>query len=78
MQTLIHSDLKVKIASFDKANCQVKEKSNNSGIGLDFKFYQKLFVILFASCAFLIFPESPKDSEALCKEYHSIEACLVW
>ena len=78
MQTLIQPEVKLKIVSFDNSNCQVKEKSNNSKFGLDFKFYQKLFVILFASCAFLIFPESPKDSEALCKEYHSIEACLVW
>ncbi len=78
METLIQSEVKLKIISFDNANCQVNEKSNNSKFVLDFKFYQKLFVILFASCAFLIFPESPKGSEALCKKYHSIEACKVW
>ena len=79
METFIQPEVKVKIASFDNVNCQVTEKKlNNLKFGLNFKFYQKLFVILFASCAFLIFPESPKDSEALCKQYHSIEACLVW
>ena len=78
MQTVIHPDVKVKIACFDNANCQVKEKLNNSKIGFDFKFYQKLFVILFASCAFLIFPESPQDSEAVCKKYNSTDACMVW
>ena len=78
MQTLIHPKIKLKVASFDHYNPQVKEKSNNSKSGLDFKFYQKLFVILFASCAFLIFPEFPQDSEALCNKYHSTEACMVW
>ena len=78
MQTLIKPEEKVKIASFDNPNYQVKEKSNNSKLSLEFKFYQKLFVILLSSCAFLIFPESPEGSEALCKKYHSIEACKVW
>ena len=78
MRTLIQPEVKITTTGFDNSNCQVKEKSNNSKIGLDFKFYQKLFVILFASCAFLIFPESPQDSDALCKKYHSREACIVW
>ena len=78
MQTLIKPKVKLKIASFDNFNYQVKEKSNNLKFGLDFKFYQKLFVILFASCAFLIFPESPQESETLCKKYHLSEACMVW
>ena len=78
MQTLIQPEVKLKIVGFDNSNCQVNEKSNNSKFGMDFKFYQKLLVILFASCALLIFPESPKDSEALCKKYHSSEACMVW
>ena len=78
MQTLIQPELKLKIASFDNSYSQIKEKSKNSKSGLDFKFYQKLFVILFALCALLIFPESPKDSEALCKKYHSTEVCKVW
>ena len=78
MQALTHADLKLKRASFDDLSYQVKEKLNNSKFGLDFKFYQKLFVILLASCAFLIFPESPQDSEVLCKKYQSIKACMIW
>ena len=78
MQTFIQPEVKLKKASFDNSNYLVKEKSNNSKLGLDFKFYQKLFVILFASCAFLIFPESPQDSEVLCKKYQSTKACMVW
>ena len=78
MQTLIHPEVKQKKGSFDNSNCLVKEKLKNSKFGFDFKFYQKLFVILFASCSFLIFPESPQGSEALCKKYNSPEACMVW
>ncbi len=78
MKTLIQPEVKLKIASCDNSSLQVKERSNNSKFGLDVKLYQKLFVILFASCAFLIFPESPQESEALCKKYHSTEACMVW
>ena len=78
MQTLIKPKLKLKIASFDNSNYQVKENLDNLKFGLDFKFYQKLFVIFFASCTFLILPESPRDSETLCKKYHLTEACMVW
>ena len=78
MQTLIKPKLKLKIASFDNSNYQVKENSNNLKFGLDFKFYQKLFVILLVSCVFLIFPESPQNSEVLCKKYQSTKACMVW
>ena len=78
MQTLIRPQLKVKMAKIENSTYEVKEKSNNLKSGIDFKFYQKLFVIIFASCAFLIFPESPKDSEIVCNKYHSIEACFVW
>tara|TARA_Y100000768_G_scaffold333226_1_gene273184 strand:- start:618 stop:854 length:237 start_codon:yes stop_codon:yes gene_type:complete len=78
MQTLIQPELKQKIATFDPPTYQAKEKLNNSKFGIDLKFYQKLFVILFTSCVFLIFPESPQDSELLCNKYNSVEACNVW
>ena len=78
MQTLIQSQLKPKIAKFNNSTYEVKEKSNDSRFALDLQFYQKLFVITFASCAFLIFPESPKDSEVLCKKHYSTEACNIF
>ena len=78
MQTLIQPEVKLKIVGFDNSNSQVKEKLNYSKSYLDFKFYQKLFIILLVSCAFLIFPESPQDSEVLCKKYQSTKACMVW
>ena len=78
MQALIHSELKLKRVSFGDSSYHPKQKLNNSKFGLDFKFYQKLFVIFLTLCSFLIIPESPKDSEILCKKYHSAEACFVW
>ena len=78
MQTLIHSKVKLKMAYFNNSTYEFKEKSNNRKLGLNFKFYQKLFVIIFMSCSFLIFPESPKDSEVVCRKYHSKEACNIW
>ena len=78
MQTLIHSKVKLKTANFDNSTCEVKEKLINTNLGLDFKFYQKLFAIIFISSLFLIYPESPKDSEVVCRKYHSIEACNIW
>ena len=78
MQTLTQPEMKLKIASFENSNCQAKEKSNNSKFGIGSKFYQKLFILFFASCAFLIFPESPKESEVLCKKYHPTKVCMVW
>ena len=78
MQTLIRSDVKLKIASFDHPNYKLKEKSNNLKFSLGLRFYQKLFLILISTCVFLIFPESPKDSEELCKKYHSQGTCLIW
>ena len=78
MQALIQSKVKLKMVNFDNSTYEVKAKSNNPKLGLDFKFYQKLFVIIFMSCSFLIFPESPKDSEVVCRKYHSTEACNIW
>tara|TARA_Y100000991_G_C21832870_1_gene288915 strand:+ start:384 stop:620 length:237 start_codon:yes stop_codon:yes gene_type:complete len=78
MTNLIHSEVKLKIDNFDNSAYQVKEKLKNSKSGLEFKFYQKLSVIFFISCTFLIFPESPTDSEVLCKQNYSEKACIIW
>ena len=78
MQTLIKPKVKLKIARFDNSTYRIKEKLSNSKFSLGPKFYQKLFVILLTSCTFLIFPESPQDSEVLCKKYHPAEVCIVW
>ena len=78
MQTLIQPEVNLKKASFDNSIHQLEEKSNNPEFGLGVKFYQKLFIVFLTSCVFLIFPESPKDAEALCQKYNSTAACIVW
>ena len=78
MQTLIQPKVKLKTASFDNSTFKVKEKFTHSKLGLDCRFYQKLFPILLSFCAILIFPESPKSSQVLCEKYHSSKACIIW
>tara|TARA_B100001778_G_C18332704_1_gene513829 strand:- start:370 stop:606 length:237 start_codon:yes stop_codon:yes gene_type:complete len=78
MKTLIKAQSSSNIVCFDRSILKVQEKQANSKIGSNLKFYQKLFVILLTCCTFLIFPESPKDSDILCKKYYSEEACMVW
>ena len=78
MKTLIRTQAKLKIENFDSLADKFEKKMINSRIRSDYKFYQKLFGILFISCTFLIFPESPQDSDVLCKKYHAKEACIVW
>ena len=78
MHTLIQSEKKPNIASFDSSTYQLKEKLNKTKSNLIFQFYQKLFLLFLAAFALLIFPESPKNLEILCEKYHSTEACSVW
>ena len=78
MQTLIQPNLKRRKVSFDNSTLKVKEKFNNSKLGLNCKFYQKVFPLLIASFTFLIFPESPKTSAVLCQKYYSTKACIIW
>ena len=78
MQTLIQSKVKLKKVNCDNLTYEVKEKPNKIKNVFNFKFYQNLFVIIFMSCSFLIFPEAPKDSEVVCRKYHSTEACNIW
>jgi len=45
---------------------------------VDFKFYQKLLVVLISLSTFLIFPESPRDLENICESYNARKLCNVW
>ena len=45
---------------------------------INFKFYQKLFVLLISFSTILIFPESPKELENICESYNSRKLCNVW
>ena len=78
MVTLIKPEAKLKITNFENSTYQVEKKLVKSKIYLNSKFYQTLFIMVFTLCTFLIFPESPQESDFLCKKYHPKEACIVW
>ena len=45
---------------------------------VNFKFYQKLFVLLVSFSTILIFPESPRELGNICESYNSRKICNVW
>ena len=75
MKIALKTDLKSKTFCSSKSYTFLREKEITS---LDFKFYQKLFVVLISLSAILIFPESPRDLENICETYNSKSICNVW
>ena len=75
MKTAVKSDLKSKTFFCSKSSIRLKEKES---ILVDFKFYQKVFVVLISLSTFLIFPESPRELENICERNNSKELCNVW
>ena len=75
MQTDLKPVLKSKTYCIGKSYSRFTEKENGL---INFKFYQKLFVLLISFSTILIFPESPKELENICESYHSRKSCNVW
>ncbi len=75
MKTAVRLDFESKNFCFSKSYTCFRKKE--SGLN-DFKFYQKLFIILISLSTILIFPESPKELENICENYHSRKLCNVW
>lgn len=75
MKTAIESDLKSKTVSVSKSYIHLIKKEKSS---INFKFYQKLFVLLISFSTILIFPESPKELGNICEYYNSRRICNVW
>ena len=75
MKTLVKFDLKSKTFCSSKSFTRLKEKEISS---VDYKFYQKLFVVLISLSTILIFPESPRELENICESYNSRKICNVW
>ena len=75
MKTAVKPDLKSKTFCHSKSFISLKEKE----IGyFDYKFYQKLFVVLISLSSFLIIPESARELENICESYNSRKLCNVW
>ena len=75
MKTALKPDLKSKTFFVSKSYPRLLSKEVSL---INFKFYQKLFVLLLAFSTTLIFPESPKELENICESYNSRTICNVW
>ena len=75
MKTAVRLDSKSKTFCVTKRYTRLREKESTLN---DFKFYQKLFIVLISLSTILIFPESPKELASICEEYNSRKLCNVW
>ena len=75
MKSALKTDLKSNFISTSKSYTRLRDKEINL---IDFKFYQKLFVVLISMSTFLILPESPRELENICETYNSRNLCNVW
>ena len=75
MKTVLKSELKLKTYCISKSYSPLKEKEISC---INFKVYQKLFVLLISFSTILIFPESPRELENICESYNSRKICNVW
>ena len=75
MKTAVKSDLKSKTFCISKNYTRPREKEISL---IDFKFYQKLFIVLISLSTILIFSESPRELEDICTHYNSRNSCIVW
>ena len=75
MNTVLKPELKVKTYCISKSYSRLKEKEVSF---INFKVYQKLFIILISFSTILIFPESPRELENICESYNARKICNVW
>ena len=75
MKTFVRPYLKSTTVCSSKSYSRFREKEISS---VDFKFYQKFFVVLILLPTILIFPESPRELENICESYNSRKLCNVW
>ena len=75
MKTVLKPELKLKTYCISKSYSRLKEKEISF---INFKVYQKLFVLLISFSTILIFPESPRELENICESYFSKKSCNVW
>ena len=75
MKTSVRPNFKSKSFCTSKSYILLRKKEISF---VDFKFYQKFFVVLFALSTILIIPESPREMENICESYNSKKLCNVW
>ena len=75
MKTAFKPDLKSKTFCVSKSYSRLTEKEISL---INFKFYQKLFVLFISFSTILIIPESPKELGNICESYNSKRLCNVF
>ena len=75
MKTALKPDLKLKTYCISKSYSRLKEKEISF---INFKVYQKLFVLLISFLTILIFPETPRELGNICESNNSSKICNVW
>ena len=75
MKTVLKPELKLKTYCISKSYSRLTKKEISL---INFKFYQKLVVLLISFSTILIFPESPRELGNICESYNSRKICNVW
>ena len=75
MKTVVRPHLKSKTFNTSESFTILRAKEISS---VDFKFYQKLLILLISFSTFLIFPDSPRELGNICESYNSSKICNVW
>ena len=75
MKTAVKPDLKTKTFCISGSYTRLIEKEITL---VNFKFYQKLLVLLISFLTILIIPESPRELGTICESYNSKKICNVW
>ena len=75
MKTALKPDLKSKTYCVSKSYSRLTEKEISL---INFKFYQKLFVLFISFSTILIIPDSPRELGNICESYNSKRVCNVF
>jgi len=75
MRTAVKHNFESKTFCISKNYIRLKDKEFSS---VNFKFYQKLFVLLVSFSTILIFPESPRELGNICESYNSRKICNIF
>ena len=75
MKTVVKPDLKLKTSCINKSYTCLKVKEKICLI--DFRFYQKIFIVLISMSTILIFSETPREFGKICESYNSRKICNV-
>ena len=75
MKTALKPALKSKTYCISKSYSRLTKKEISL---INFKFYQKLFVLFISFSTILIIPESPKELGNICENYNSKRLCNVF